>query len=367
MAVYFVYRCHYGAPSEKHVRRFEYDTVLDWAQAVWKPFDTYEAADAYAVELLGGLRVYSIGDLFYTDPEYGTPRRPHTMEDVRGLFESMYDPTIESGPHHIQMMTDDDEIDMAVYVFDDHYRAANPGKADFLLLPDWELPAGASDEPPPDLGDIETDLLEPRGAGEGVLYAFYEAPGSDNLRDKNECDTPYRVEGVRVPDLARHLLCLTDTEELYFVLAEVREGLVKLLAQPAGEDAGFLAAIRDQPTEGTHWDAYSDWLQERDLPASGLHLLERALRSEKYSLARNGRKPAFDRVKVTPHMAQACKHEGRWYGKPVTDEITHHDTFGQFIFFDDKWAAAHPTLARSILTFASRWDVLSDGPTEPVE
>ena len=36
MPVYFVYRCHEGAPSEKYVRRFEYDTVLDWAKAVWK-------------------------------------------------------------------------------------------------------------------------------------------------------------------------------------------------------------------------------------------------------------------------------------------------------------------------------------------
>ncbi|MDY3551640.1 hypothetical protein R5W24_000718 [Gemmata sp. JC717] len=34
-------------------------------------------------------------------------------------------------------------------------------------------------------------------------------------------------------------------------------------------------------------------------------------------------------------------------------------SFEQFIFFDDRWAAAHPTLAKGIFTFASRWDVLT--------
>src|SRR5437868_3451888 len=121
MAVYFVYRCHYGAPSEKHVRRFEYDTVLEWAQAVWLEFGTDDAAYAYAKELLGGLQVYGFGDLFRAESHVRGHLRigpPQTMEDVHNWFQSMYDPTPANGPHHVQIVTDDDEIDMAVIVFD---------------------------------------------------------------------------------------------------------------------------------------------------------------------------------------------------------------------------------------------------------
>ena len=35
------------------------------------------------------------------------------------------------------------------------------------------------------------------------------------------------------------------------------------------------------------------------------------------------------------------------------------DLYHRWIFFDDLWAAAHPELAKAILTYAGRWDVLS--------
>lgn len=359
MPVYFVYRCHYGAPNEKHLRRFEHDSVLAWARDVWRQFDTDDAAFHHARDLLGGLYVYSFDNLFRADPDDGTRfPRPETMAQVHHWFAAMYDPTVVGGPHHVQVVTDDDEIDMAVLVFDEHYREANPGKADFLLLPDWELPGGASDGPSPDLSEIRTEAVEPRGRGEGVLYVFHEEVQASNLSDKNGGDRCARVEGVRLPDLARHLLTTADEEDQEYALRELRDLVRGVLASPAGDDAGFLLAIRDDPAEATHWDAYSDWLQERDLPPAGLHLLDRALRQDCGYQGAN-RNHAFDRVKVTSHMAQLCRHENRWGRQPMTDEVTRHDIFEQFILFDDRWAAAHPTLAAGVLTFAVRWDVLT--------
>src|SRR5262245_1636873 len=138
MAVYFVYRCHYGTPSEKHVRRFEYDTILDWAKAVFKQLPGDKDGWDYAKELLGGLHVYSFGHLFALDDElFPKLDPPETMEDVYGWFERMYDPRTAHGPHHLQIMTDDDEQDMAVYVFDDHYPHDTTGNADFCLIEGW--------------------------------------------------------------------------------------------------------------------------------------------------------------------------------------------------------------------------------------
>src|SRR5215213_5981126 len=113
MPVYFVYRCHYGASSEKHVRKFEYDTVLDWAKAIFRQFPDRDEADKYAEKLLGGLYVYSFGSLFAApddpdDEEDGERRPPKTMKDVHAWFKGMYVNEESHGPHHIQIHTDDD-------------------------------------------------------------------------------------------------------------------------------------------------------------------------------------------------------------------------------------------------------------------
>jgi uncharacterized protein (TIGR02996 family) len=279
------------------------------------------------------------------------------MKDVHDWFCAMYDQGEAHGPHHIQLLTDDDEIQMAVYVFDDHYREKHPGKADFLLLDGWQLPDGESDGPLPKLP--KTDLIEPPGGADGTLFAVsLYAEDSCNLEDL--CGAK-RITGLRLPDLARYLLTTPEKDDVHYdsAIYEVRDNLKRLLEKPRGPDKGFLAAIRDHPDDLTSWGAYSDWLQEHDLPPAGLYLLDLALRAKDFSGARENRNPKFDCVKVTPHMAQACKNEGRWPSDKRARKMTDRDTFTQFIFFDDRWAAAHPTLAVGILTFASRWDVLT--------
>ena len=356
MAVYFVYRCHYGSPSEKHVRRFEYDTVLAWAKAVFKPIADRDAAFKYGEELLGGLDVYSFGGIFAKAAEENRSP-PRKMADVNAWFSGMYVQDTAHGRHHLQILTDDDEIEMAVYVFDDHYRTAHPGKTDFLLLDGWELPAGEANSAPCRLP--RTDLIKPAGHGDGVTYAVsLYADDSCNLSDKNECDRGIRIEGVRLPDLARYLLLHPENDNYDFGLREVSDNLLPLLRKRKCDDVGFRSAIRKNPAEATTWAAYSDWLVDHDRPPAGLYLLDLALRCETFNDARKNRNPKLDHVQVTPHMAQACKHEGRWPDDSFL-WFSPNDTFTQFIFFDDLWAAAHPTLAAGILTFASRWDVLT--------
>lgn len=355
MAVYFVYRCHHGAPSEKHLRAFpQYDTVLEWARGVFRQIPDRKAAFAYARELLGGLNVYSFGSMFRVDANHPERARPRTMDDVGHWFSDMYDQGQANGPHHVQLLTDDDELEMAVYVFDDHYVRANPGKADFLLLDGWELPGGAADGPALEWPGAQ--VIEPDGPGEGRTFglAMY-ADCSSNLQELN---SPTLARGVRLPDLARWLLLHPDPDELCSAFAYLREWIEGVLTNPEGPDAGFLKALRDTPAELTTWGAYSDWLHERDLPSAGVHLIDRALRGGGFSGGRKNRRPALDVFKATDHMAQVSRHEGRWPDVP-TLWFDPNDTFAQFVYFDDRWAAAHPALARAALTFAARWDVLS--------
>jgi uncharacterized protein (TIGR02996 family) len=344
MAVYFVYRTHDGAPSEKHVRRFEYDTVLDWARAIWKQFQKVEDARNYAENVLG---VRELSDMFHFTEYRAGHRGPRDMAEVVGCFNEWYVEEESRGPHHFQLHIDFDEYETVLYVFDDHFRAEAPGKTDFLLVDGWELPAGAADGPLPPMP--ATNRCAHDGDGEGTLYVvgLFE-----------DLMPAYRVEGLRVPDLARYLLTNSENDAEPFGLRELRGCLEGVLYAPTGEDAGFLIAIRDQPDELTHWGVYSDWLQDHGLPPAGLCLLDRTLRAKEYCLWDVGRKPELDLVKVTAHMAQACKHDARLVPRSLV-QVGWENAFAQFIYFDDRWAAAHPTLAAGILTFASRWDVLT--------
>jgi uncharacterized protein (TIGR02996 family) len=359
MSVHFVYRCHYNAPGERLVRRFEFTTVVEWARSIWKAIPDGDAAHAYAKDLLKGLDVYTFERVFTGIAEESLPL-PETMEDVANVFRFLYLGEMDYGPHHLQILTDDDELELAIYIFDDHFRRANPDLTSFLVLDSWELPGEWSEAQAPRFPN--TSPMKYAGDGEGTLYAFsLFAADSSNLSDLSASS---RIDGLRVPDICRHVLTHPDEDYLDFGLRNIRHTLQELLTNPTGEDAGFLAALRDNPGDRTNWAVYSDWLQERGRPPAGLYLLETALRRDALpGDARKNRDPALDLVKVTPHMAQACKHVGRW---PEGGFLwfTPSDTYIQWIYFDDCWTAANPTLAAGVLQFAARWDVLSTGPRE---
>jgi uncharacterized protein (TIGR02996 family) len=347
MAVHFVYRCYYNAPSERHIRRFEFDTVLDWFRSIWKPIPDEKKARQHAEELLGGVAGSMFAHLFVAIAEQELPRPENTDEILEG-FQDVYIEEEDHGPHHLEMLTEDGN-QTAVHLLDDHFRGLHPGLTDFLLLDGWELP-----------GDVRpSHPVRDRGTLH-ALSLFTEC--KYNLED---LDGPSQVAGVRVPELCRHVLTQPNEKALEYGLRSLRRSLRKLLAAPGGEDAGFRAAIRDHPDEEVHWAVYSDWLQDRGQPPAGLYLLEAALRAAKVGGARKNRDPARDLVKVTPHMAQVCKHEGSW--TPSFPGAGFRESYTQWIFFDDCWAAAHPTLADGILRFASRWDVLSSEAEEEDE
>jgi uncharacterized protein (TIGR02996 family) len=357
MAVYFVYRCYYNAPGERHVRRFEFDNVVEWVRSIWRPIPETETAYQCAQDLLGGLDGWMFGQIFLAIAEEGLPP-PENMDQVMKGFWHLYIEQEDHGPHHLQILTEDDDNQVAIYLFDDHFLATAPGRTDFLLLDSWELPSTWSDAGPPCLPGSPRRIKHP-GEGEGAVYTLSLLTESKyNLEDL--CGGS-RVEGARVPDLCRYVLTHPDEKELDYGLRLIRCTLQEILAAPAGEDAGFLAAIRDNPRERVHWDVYSDWLQDHDQLPAGLYLLEAALRTEKFGGVREDRNPALDRIKVSPHLAQACKHEGQTLRSTPP---TVRDFFQQWIYFDDLWAAANPTLATGLLQFAARWDVLSTGPKE---
>jgi uncharacterized protein (TIGR02996 family) len=382
MTTYFVYRSPYHGPSGKYLKRFPDATVLDWFRNHWRavPDGPGYPAGAYAEELLG-TDVYGFASLFERIAERGQAA-PETEQALwRLLRANLYvEGEIRAAPHCLQVLTDDDELELAYYFFDDDFLAEHGDRAAFLRNEDWRLPGGLA--PGGSASGVPTTALAPRQRGPGVTYlVFHGYSDSVNL---DSLEGGYRFSGLRLPDLARHLARVAAAgEDWPFELRLLRAQLLQPPDKARPQEQAFLQAIRVDPGDETNWAVYSDWLQEQGRPRAGLAVQERALTAcARYPVAvilnridtrgiglgdlsaarqecagllgqfegRTSHEPARSLVHVEDHLAQLCLHTGRWGQR---------DLFHQWFLFDDLWAGANPALANAVLQYARRWDVLS--------
>src|SRR5213592_1961583 len=133
MAVHFVYRCPYLGPTWRHHRVFDDATVVDWFRRHWRGIEDYDEADEHATAVLG-VKVYSFGDVFTAIGRWSLPP-PENMARVLPALHG----EIRHEEHCVQVLTDDDDVDMAYYFFDDDFLARHGALAAYLLHDDWRL------------------------------------------------------------------------------------------------------------------------------------------------------------------------------------------------------------------------------------
>jgi hypothetical protein len=395
MAVYVVYRSHYDDPSGKRLKRFDDSTVLDWFRNHWQHLCHSEEAAARLHELLG-FSIYGFSSIFSRAAEEGLPP-PESDEDLGDyLDEHLY----SEGPifydsHLLTVQTDDDELEVAYYVFDDHYLARHGKLAAYLLNDGWRLPSKYAEDWFFEPGE-PTEARTPAGPGEGATYfACFAFEDSCNLTDLGS--TTRRIDGVRIPDLARYLLTLQPTidahgfSDLDGHLPLLRAQLLTIPATNEPVEQEFYQAILDNPHDEASWRACLDFLHEQTGRPGSLVILENALRAvthlpvhdlphEAWQAAQRGsvleahkdveaaltahppdrpdrHDPSKSRIQVDEHVAVLYLHVGRLYEQT--------DLYYQWILFDDQWAAAHPDLANAIMRYDRCWDVLCpDGPRD---
>jgi uncharacterized protein (TIGR02996 family) len=375
MPVWFVYRSFDKGPTGKYVRRFEDDNVLGWFQRHWNHLCIEgEAADDRLAEVVG-CEGWFLWNPFRSAAEGGVAR-PETHEALMSLLRGSLEMVRSDSPHDLQVWTEEDGEGGAIYYFDGHFLGTSPALTTYLLHEDWRLPSGQGEglfTPA-----VETIPFEP-SEGPGVTYFAMLIRESKYPLD--DLPVGYRVEGVRLPDLARRLCARPLGQEwsgyhrslpaLMFAGVELRDLM----------DDAFLRAVRAAPDDPVTWAAWSDWRQERGEEPPGISLLRSAFsRFARIPGQLQPHLPVDDDldtacrrllelvekhrselktspkslIHVEPHLAQMCL-DGSWIDEPY---------FDQLIFFDDLWASVHPDLADAILRFACRWDVLSAGPEE---
>jgi uncharacterized protein (TIGR02996 family) len=394
MSVHFVYRCHYTGPSGKHIVHFlEDDTVLAWFQRHWEPLaDTEHAHER--LEALLGCSVYGLGSLFEAIARFALPVPANNKQLAAYLLRYLY---VEGGvwcrPHLIQALTDDDDLGMAYFFFDDHFLARHADRAAYLLTEGWQLPSAEQ----PRRAEIaqgfkprtKTTRISLGGKGTGTTYAvLLSVYATDHLEHMRES---YAFPATRLPQFARHLVRSLPEENTWpFELKVLR---TQLLASPescSATEEAFLGELRQQNSDDTPWLVYSDYLVEHGKSTADLTLLQRALervtrfapRWLNYTVDRSlfhqqniedaraaidglaakvkgeTHNPKLSSFYVEEHLAQLGLHAHKGGRR---------DEWHQWYFFDDLWASAQPAIAETLLRYGTRWDVLSAPSSEPLD
>ncbi len=347
MSVYFVYRSDYEGPSGKHVRRLDADSVLGWYQAVWERAKQAEDISEW-VKAEVGADVYGFASIFEAAREHALPPPTSDRKLKSYLEEYLYvEGDMRFKPHALQVLTDDDEIELAYYFFDDHYLNEHPGRTAYLLHEGWRLPmsSGKNSEKP----SVTARAIQPPGSGSGVTYlVFLTCYDSSALSELDGMTGPSRIKGVRVSHLADYLEATSPGEDWPFEL--------KLLRSQIHADDPTEARLKVALERVAGLPVISIGEME-SVPRLGLGTIDQArteVANAVRSLATPGR--VFDHdaskslVGTSDNILQLCLHIGDIFGI---------DVYHRWVIFDDLWAGEHLDLANGILRFAQRWDVLS--------
>lgn len=273
MPVWHVYRSFDVAPTGKHLRRFDDDTILEWFQRNWGylAVEDRNLADERLIEVLG-YGGWPLFMPFIRSAEQGL-LPPESIEDVVVRMRASFGngSVSSSSPHVLEMMTEDDGEGGVVSFFDGHFLKESGSRAAYLLHDDWRLPSGSG------AGGFtptaETTELEPAGDGPGATYAVFLVRESKYPMD--DLEPAWRIDGVRLPDLARHLLLALPANSCPFYLRLLHVLAFAGVSLPEPMDEAFLSAIRADPSDAASWAAWNDWRAERGEEPPGISLLRR--------------------------------------------------------------------------------------------
>ncbi|MEJ7636806.1 MAG: hypothetical protein WKF75_02155 [Singulisphaera sp.] len=322
MSVYFVYRSHYEGPSGKHVRRLDAGSVLGWFQAARERAKGADDASEWVKAEIGCARLWLRLDLRGRTGR--VPAAAHSDRQLRSYLEEhlrrrrdAVQASCVAGAHR------DDEIELAYYVFDDHYVRQHPGMADYLLHEDWKLPTSSGGNPCKPA--VAARPVSPRGVGAGETYlaflAFYD---SGSLSDLHEFGGPCRIKGVRVPQLAEYLGATVPDEAWPFEMKLLRSQIhpddsreVRLGA--ALERVARLPVLRNSETDSG----------ARLGPAT----VEQTRTEVEKVVKALGGVPDHDASKslvgTSDHLVQLCLHAGNCFGNDLITSGSSSTTSGR--------------------------------------
>lgn len=354
--IYFVYRSHSDGPLSKRVVKLDAPSVLAWfAERIERtskdPAKVDDASDSESIKAieaeLGG-SVSGLDALWNAAREHRL-KPPRTTAALKKLLRTYL--CVEGGPentqvddHSVRVKTDDDEVMLAYYFFDEEVLARRPHHLAYLVHDEPRLPDPAGDR----AFELEgVRALTPGGKSAGATYVcLFTSYDSQSMPGAVRV-----IHGVRLPGLAAHLRDVIpdatqatwSAESMETWPYEVR--LLRAMIDP--EDADIVPALRrvnefpisqvGSSTNHTH-------------AGIGPHALARG---EMLKLIDDNK--TRDDGERKDSVIDAHDHAVLF-----AMNVTHAAGFQQWVLFDDRWGAAHPALAASIVRYGTTWDAVAN-------
>ncbi|SBT40761.1 hypothetical protein [Micromonospora auratinigra] len=327
--MYFVCRWREGSPFGKRVVTLPDVSVLDWFRRGWAHDDPEAWIDS---ELCGN--VYGLESIFEEVRERNLPP-PGSVNELRQLLtEHLWvegddeGDFIRLGEHALRVRTDDDEVDLAYYFVDDEAAAASPDRLTFLLHDTWPLPADAGEPESVFSHSVPVRTVRLAPPGPDCVFSVRLCWQSPDTYRNLDLIGAVQFPGVSLPDLATHLSAEGPSSHRW--PHDVR--LLRALVAPGENDVGRAL------------ERYVELPGYAPSPASLDRMpTQEAVHREMMQLLR-AQRPTESLIRLDAHIAQAARYIDGFFG------------FDQWFLFDNRWAAAHPGLARSLLRYAAHWD-----------
>jgi hypothetical protein len=306
MGVYYALRSPYCGALGRYYRRFDDDNLLAFFQRLWCEVKEADDNETILEEILGQV---PYGFALYDDEDELLPPPKTTRHLYKNIRDNVYQNDFHAELGCIQILTDDDEKEMAYFFFDDAYLSRHPEKAAFLLHTDWKLPVV-----PPDF----TTSSEPTTYL--VDMSYY---ASDNLDPPGFVHT---FRGKRLTDLTpKHIQ--------------------RILREYFGES--------DSSRLWQEGEAFDTWLQRVV-----------ALPTETVTLTNAGsvreQTKSDSCFSASDHVISLAFHHAVLEFPPTDYNPKHriYNLYHHWYFFDDIWLAAYPILGKALLRYAKHWNPL---------
>lgn len=336
MNIYFVYRSPYGNQNGKYLKVFEAPSILAWFQHNWDKISNPDFL---------GQEVYGLNDWKRLESY------PNSYEE---LFEEIDEKCYNNRTELIQVQTDDDEIHLVWYVFDEVFRNENKKQLTaYLIYEPYQLPLTFA-QYPVFYTDLPVTVYPFSGNNLGNTYLITNGLPHD-FYNENEFDLlypPLKIAGISVSDLfnfllshevdkdfvdlidLKHLLTIYPKEYFWHFLTHFEE-----LALKYGEDLSDSHTV-DYIVDNVINGDFEKW---RESLLGNRHQYRNELKKDIPKL--------ISKFSVSPYLV-VSEHL-------IQVSIPDGDCFYYWLIFDDYWASANLDLAESILSYRYKWNCLT--------
>ena len=363
MAIYFIYDSPFIEPNAKFTKKIEEESILSFFQKTWRTDLDYNELYNWYKECFGchfyGLRQLSYGINYPEEWVFNSIREyqlninepfppPSSWEDLGKYLKVFCYPsgiTLNEEGTFLQILTDDDEFELAWYMIDERFATQHPEKVAYLIQENWKLPLNTGD------GSFYTNL-------DVEKFSSYSSSGNTYLvlfEHEERISTPYLFEGIQLSQFIDFLnhgnLDFNELPSLLLLWRAIfinKEFQGEIFKNFLDEKITYVQRI---------WHTYFDYDDQKlasNDPQIVLSELDKAIKIMFNKEAKSAWKKADDRLKVhgNAHLIQLSIHTDTWMEHPVDEHIKNGKLYDHIILFDDKWASQNYHLANSILYLA---------------